>query len=712
MSIYAEVSAIATAAAPIGVFATVEAEPNFAKLVRSASFILTENNPFSYAKIARVSPQCYWDAFIYLASQRKARVIAAQGTEVNIGDYAHLYAAEEVVEMLRPDEGALTSSTSSQPERYNAYGPGIQWYVAKLVAAHLIRNIPLNNSLKQVDIADNLEEQAYKGLQRIIDISDLNSGSTTTGTTTKESNQGQVTFYIAHDLDKTTIPESAFNTADPGSNPATYTGPVNLGDSVNTVNGIIVPADKTAFCYFYMTGQAYGADKDVVLSAADSTNSRSVSFKIEDIFDIANGTNIDELIMLIADAINSKALTEVSSISSLNDYVGNILVAPQRGTDQIKKLSAVKKLYYPNTTELKFRKALFEICVRYNKLSFDTRRLSSKTNTELLTISFYTTDTVIWNSYLNKSISIEQLRKDSSTNFGIEGLIFGQQNSFDSLNKTSPVSLLLNVTKGNVIPVSIQSGGSSSTANTQFAQSGDLDKTDTFYFSVEDNFTSFSSNSLIFRVSSTNYLAEAPVLISVDLTTVDVSDIGLIGEQVALKLVEAIYQFTRNSHFNTDSNDNTNVLGVLLGEYQYEYLNINKDAGTVQALDLTPENNPKDSRAGRVQIVGFRYKKEEFKIVVDIITLPSELTVATGNYLARKTLWVRGRARSISVETKALNTGTSANGVETNAETLASVNASVSKAEASISPLLQKVYDKQRLLKENDRNYLGVDRRI
>jgi hypothetical protein len=637
-------------------------------------------------------------------------LIATKDTDISTTSHSHLYDSKEVVEMLRPNEGFLSESDSAEAERYNAYGDGTEWYIAKLVAAHLIRNIPLNtSSIKQVDIANNLEAKAEEGLARIVDITDLGASSAKAASGAEEAlkTQGQTTLYIAHDLNKDTIPPESFNIPDitDGGEP-TYTSPVDLKETVELVDGVIIPPTQRGFCYFYMTGQAFSVDKDVVLSAAQNNDSRSVSFKIEDAFEVANGTNIDELIILLADAINSKTLTELSDNPSAGNIVGNILVAPQRGVDEVRNLNAVKRLLYPDTDLLRTREARFKTAIRVNYLKFDTRRFSIRSNTELLTVAFYTTGDINWQEY-EADKDLNKLR--NSGRLGIDGLIFGEQKDFRRLAGTSPVSVLLDVAKGNVTPVSIQGNGTDSTTvsdKDSFGGSSDISQTDTFYFAVEDTFTSFSSNYLSLRISTNNYIADVPLLINVDLSGITSLTTNNIGEEIAKRVVDAIYEHTRESHFDEDGKDNSNVLGVLLGEYQHEYLNINKSSNDVSALDLkAPGRDPKDLLAGRVQIVGFKHRELEYKIIADIVSLPPELWVATGNYLSRKTLWVKGKPRSISVDGKLLSSSNIAT-AETDSQTLSSINASVSKSDASISPILQRVYDRRRLIEESS-SYRG-----
>ena len=687
MATYSDVANIAALQVPAGTFTTVESEPPFAQLVREANFLLKENNPVSYDSIRKVTPSVYYRMYLRIASARNE-------------DNTFLYTADEVLAMIEPAGG------SSGTDRYDIYGGGTEWVASKLVAAHLIRTIPLNtSSIKQVDVSDNLEKQALEDLDYIIRLTD---GGGTAATTDDDVQEGQITLYLSHDLNKATIPEAAFSLPDAGSSPPTYNNPVDLGKSVEVVDGVTVPVGSTSFCYFYMTGQAYNADKDAILSTTQNENSSSVTYKIEDVFEVPDGTNIDYLIMMIADAINSKTLEQIDPM-----YVGNILVAPERGVDTIRRTTTRKKLCYPASVNLRSREAIFELCFRVNKLGFDTRRYSTKSDTELLTIAFYTTDTINWTSYQSNPTTAALGTLRSASTLGIEGLIYGQHEEYGSMANGSPISVLLNVEKGNVIPVSIQDGGGSEAdLQDQYGDPADLAKTDTFYFYAEDTFTGFTQN-LVLRVSSNDYQASSPLIIEVDLSNISVAPgapPNCVGEEVARRVTDAIYQYTRTAHTNEDTNDNSNVLAVLLGEYNYNYLNVNLTDNSVTEIDLRPDNPDtveveyeRDRDAGRVQMVGFRYKENEFRIIVEIISLPPELWIATGNYVVRRTLWVKGKPRSVCAETKVLNTGSQV--AETDSETLASVNASVSTAEASISSILQRVYDKKRLMKDSLKGY-------
>jgi len=707
MANISQVQLIANTLAPAGTFTTVDVEPDFAKLVRSASVLLKDNGALSYEDIRRATPGEIHTIFLRIATGRNAN-----------NDF--LYTADDIVEMMQP-----TGGTGATKERYNMYGQALTWAAAKLVASHLLATIPLQSNLKFYDVAKDLKETAIEDVERIIKLLD-NDVAQPTDISTDE--QGQISLYIAHDLNLATIPESSFNIPDTSSssvplsqqNGPTYDAPVELKDSVFTHRGVEIPTGQVGFCYFYMTGQAIDADKDAILAANEVNNSSSVSYKIEDVFRVPDNADIDTIITLVSDAINIKTLEVIP-----NTAIGNILVGPERGQTIARPQFAVKGELYPETTSLKTRPATFDLVYRVNRLNFEVRRSSSKVTAELLTIMFYTVDEASWNTYQFDN-NVSNLRNSGS--FGIKGLIFGQTQNYSSLSTTSPFSVLLKVDKGSVIPVSIQSDQLGNGDDPDLSADGNLLPIDSFYFHAPNSHAGFSKN-LVLRVSSTAYGAKSPDLIEVDLVNPPIlprpiipgevrenewTPPNCIGEEVAKRVTEAIYKYTRVTNTNEDDSDNTNILAVHLGEYSLKTRRINESEEEVYEINLrnlrtdnadTNEVEYKmDFDAGRVQIVGFKYKSREFKIVVDIIQIPSELYVATGNYKNRRTIWVKGKPRSITIETKVLNPA-SETVAETISQQLNSVKASVGKASASNSPLLQSVYDKRKLLRESLRGF-------
>jgi hypothetical protein len=725
---------IANSLTPAGNFTTVESEPAFAKQVRLASVLLKANSPISYNDIRTMTYGVYHKINLRIASARYANNKASfQWTE------------EDIVAMMTPAGAAATTSNIS---RLGAYSGGIQYAASQLTAAYLIRNIPLNSTLKFNDMSDNLEKSAWEDVERIIQVISNSNIDSSNNTEIDTNKKGQAFLYIAHSLDLTTIPEILFNAQDKDSSPATFTLPVDLDDptlippiNVEVVNSLSVSTGQVGICYFYMTGQTFTADQDIINTRVYSTvegapqNSKAVSYKIEKAFkvlDFNEVVTIDDVITLLADEIN----TETLSVTGNN--IANILTAPDRGTNKTTIESVLKRDLYPSTTSLKNRKATFSLYHRINKLSFDVRRYSNKSETELLTIAFYTVPQSSWDNYIN-NIDINPRALRNAGSLGIDGLIFGSQNNYSGLNNNVPYSALLNVEKGNVAAVSIvaEAGGGTNPAN-NLANSDASNVIDTLYFaydnpSITTPLTNPFISNLILRVSSTSYLQNTPLDIEVDLTTepftnpyslLNVNPISelSIGEQVASRVVDAIFEYTRQTNLSGVT-DGSNILGVLLGDFQRITTIVNSTLGTASEIPLetyidatSPTDTQinfssiqessstfRDSIAGRVQIVAFRYRDEEYRIVIEIVNIPNNLWVSTGNYILRRTQWAVGRRRSITIETKILSNG--ANVLETKAEELNSVKASVAKVEASKSKLLQSVFDKRVFLDDAKKGF-------
>lgn len=729
---YQALEAIANTLTPAGNFSTVETEPAFAKKVRLASVLLRANSPISYTDIRTMTQGVYYKIALRIASARFVNnTTNFQWTEADI------------LAMMTPYGAA---SLSSPITRLGSFSGGIEFAAAQLSASYLIRNIPLNSTLKFNDMAETLEKSAWEDVDRIIQI--INTSSNSDNSITEDTNKkGQAFLYIAHSLDLTTIPETFFNAPDKDSNPSTFLLPVDLNDpdlippaQIEVVNTLSVPVDHVGICYFYMTGQAFTADQDIITTRVYGSlegspqNSKSVSYKIEKAFKILDPNeivNIDDIISQVADEINTETL------SITDTHVANILTAPDRGANRSTTETVTKRDLYPNTTALKNRRATFSLYHRINKLSFDVRRYSSKAETEMLTIAFYTVPLANWTTYTADPSTLLDLKKSGT--LGIEGLIFGTQNSYSSLNNNVPYSALLNVEKGNLAVVSIASdtagGGLNPTDN--LANSDASNTIDTLYFAYDDPLITtpttapFTTN-LKLRLSSTSYLqsalATSPIDITVDLippfkNPYDNTIVGSvplerisIGEQIAERVVDAIYNFTKTSN-EIQGKDSSNVLGVLLGDYQRITTVVNSTLGTANEIplerfidntDQVIEGNfatvqeltsvQKDNIAGRVQIVAFRYRNEEYRIILELLEVPENLWVGTGNYILRRTQWALGRRRSITIETKILNNAGTI--VETTSEELNSVKASVSKVEASKSKLLQGVYDKRTQLED------------
>jgi hypothetical protein len=728
---------IANSLTPAGNFTTVESEPAFAKKVRLSSVLLKANSPISYSDIRTMTFNVYHKINLRIASARYAN-----------NKTSFQWSEEDIIAMMTPGGAATSTSTIT---RLGAISGGIEANAVQLTAAYLIRNIPLNSTLKFNDMSEALEKTAWEDIERVIQLINTPNNNSSDITEIDRNKKGQAFLYIAHSLDLTTIPEILFNSPDKDSNPASFTTPVDLDDStlttpvsIEVVNTLSVPTGYVGICYFYMTGQTFTADQDIINTRAYSTvegapqNSKAVSYKIEKAFkllDFNEVITIDDVITLLADEIN----TETLSVTGNN--IANILTAPDRGQNKTTSESVIKRDLYPNTTSLKNRKATFSLYHRINKLSFDVRRYSNKSETELLTIAFYTAPQTSWDNYIN-NINLDPKALRASSTLGIDGLIFGSQNSYSNLNSNVPYSALLNVEKGNIAAISIaaEAGGGINPAN-NLANSDASNVIDTLYFAYDDPnvttaFTNPFTSNLLLRVTSTSYLQNIPLDIEVDLITTPFTNpysstntnplIELsIGEQIASRIVDSIFNFTRQTNLESGTTgiDGSNILGVLLGDFQRITTIVNSTLGTATEIPLETyidatsiadvqsnfssiqesSSTFRDATAGRVQIVAFRYRDEEYKIVIEIQSIPNNLWVATGNYILRRTQWASGRRRSITIDTKVLSNGATI--LETKAEELNSVKASVAKVEASKSKLLQSVFDKRVFLEDAKKGF-------
>lgn len=724
MASLADIQTIVDTILPGGTYATAADEPEFARLVRSSSVLLKQNNPITYDDIRLITPSAYHRVFLRIAAGRNA-------------DNTFLYSEADILEMMQPPP---TGGTAGSQERFNLYGGDIQWCVAKLVAAQTLRTIPLNGSLKFKDVGDNLEVQALEDIDRIITL--LNSATVETEPSVI---RGEANLYIAHSLNLNDLPETGFDIPDPpASPPLTYNNPVAF-TNVSTTGQILPPSgNEEYYCHVYMSGQSQAADQDLIWQRDTVPGkgrphiSSDVSFSIKLTIKIQPLWTIDDIITELADAMNSACLS--SSASPLS----NILVAPIRGPRESKSVTVIKGELYPNTAVNKTRAGVFNLNYRTNRLSFTTRRYSNKVNTEIFTVTFFTIDPGSSPESPDDFVGGERsltsiknaIRAEEGNGalfiLGIPGLIYGENSNYSTLGDTVPAGFFLTVDKGDKPSVSIESAtGSTGELRDSISGSGAENALDAFYFYAPDNtIWPLDPNpnlyELRFRVSSSQYSADpvtTPREVVVNLATIP--SVTYVGEYIAEKVVDAFYAFAQTTYSDTDSLNDSSVLAVQLGDYERVETSVNRtdnsaveiplernmDSFTTQFIGVEAVNKPttgedpwvKDYKAGRVQLVGFKYKEQEYKIVVDIVNIPPGLEVAIGNFELRRTTW-SNRRRSIQVDLKTLSTN-SAVAQQTTAEELASVNASVGKAEATKSPILQQVYDKLRLLNEAKKGF-------
>ena len=521
------------------------------------------------------------------------------------------------------------------------YSEGITNVAASLTAAILIKSIPINNDIKNIDLGDGIEKNAFADLDRIINLykdgSVSNIDPTSLPIITEES------LYISLDLDKTTLPASYFNVG--SVNEIINIEKSQPSANVRTLDRLTIPSNKLAFGWYFISGTEY---EDVNSTDTDSLVPKvTVMPPLEGAFLVNNNDTSEDIVSNLADELNDAGLSRNT----------NIIVSPNLGFLTTNSLSLSKKKLYPDEVDKTYDKkvASFKVQTKLDYLTFTPRRRSSIVNRELIILRFFTLDKVILANYklaalseftgttftYNNSWSNSTLYtkgqivdynnkvyvcKQNSTNNNpstattywiplyattdelttykgiaqdyIEGLVYGLTNNFTTLDKKGPKSILLDVEKGDLKVISSNSkvGKETNTINT-------------FYFKLSDSLM-LVNGILKIRVASTKLL-DVPEIFSflnpVD-KTLDISFINATAEEVALEVLKAIYQISQY----------TDILSALV------YPN---------ALELT----------------AFKRTKEEVQEVIDIIQVPNGLDVATGTSIIEKTPY-KNKARSLVIE--------------------------------------------------------------
>lgn len=521
------------------------------------------------------------------------------------------------------------------------YSEGITNVAASLTAAILIKSIPINNDIKNIDLGDGIEKNAFADLDRIINLykdgSVSNIDPTSLPIITEES------IYISLDLDKTTLPASYFNVG--SVNEIINIEKSQPSANVRALDSLTIPSNKLAFGWYFISGTEY---EDVNSTDTDSLVPKvTVMPPLEGAFLVNNNDTSEDIVSNLADELNDAGLSRNT----------NIIVSPNLGFLTTNSLSLSKKKLYPNEVDKTYDKkvASFKVQTKLNYLTFTPRRRSSIVNRELIILRFFTLDKITLASYklaalseftgttftYNNSWSNSTLYtkgqivdynnkvyvcKQSSTNNTpstaitywvllyantdelanykgisqdyIEGLIYGLTNNFTTLDKKGPKSILLDVEKGDLKVIS---------SNSKVGKETNI--INTFYFKLSDSLI-LINGILKIRIASTKLL-DVPEIFSflnpVD-KTLDISFINATAEDVALEVLKAIYQISQY----------TDTLSALV------YPN---------ALELT----------------AFKRTKEEVQEVIDIIQVPNGLDVATGTSIIEKTPY-KNKARSLVID--------------------------------------------------------------
>ena len=523
---------------------------------------------------------------------------------------------------------------------------GITNVAASLTAAILIRSIPINNDIKNIDLGNEIEKRAFEDLDRIVEIFKLDT-PTNIPVDLPGAGLSKQSIYISLDIDKTTLPATWFNV-----NPVDeriIIENTQPNSNVRPLDYLSIPSDKVAFGWYFVSGTEF----ESIVPNPDNTNGTTTALTIyppkEGAFLVKDGYGADDIISILSDYLNEAGLERDT----------NVIASPNSGELTLGYVTLSKKKLYPDEVNKIFdRKVVsFRMQQRVNSLTFDARRVSSVVSRELIILRFFTLDKVVlaqkkvestvdfnnifisytgaWDSItsyaqgeivdLNSNSYLAKLSSTGANPLGdlinwiplysdaedlipfkvaaqdyIEGLLYGLNKSYSYLDKKGPKSVLLAVENGNLKVINPNSTSSNPTNNYVI---------DTFYFRLAEGIFSVTGT-LKIRVASTK-LIDVPEIFSflnpVD-QTLDIVLENASAEEAAVEVLKAIHLISQY----------TDVLSALVYPYA-------------------------------LQFTAFKRTKEEVKEVIDILQVPSGLEIATGSSGLEKTPY-RSKPRSLIVE--------------------------------------------------------------
>jgi hypothetical protein len=585
------------------------------------------------------------------------------------------------------------------------FSEGITRVAAALTAAILIRSIPLDDDIKNVTSAKQIEEGALNDLAEITKLytqtkapaaAILSAGGTSAST-----------LYISLGIDSTSLPATYFNLNPPDQ--IVRIEEVYPNSNVKLLDSLNIDPSEIALCWYYVTHADEGGFKATTstTNTLDTTNtivtgsttnistqigSSELLQPVEGAFGIPDGSTAEDIIELLSDALNE----------AVTFYDSNVLVSPNVEPTSLTSISMIKRKLYDSDssdpTGIYDKKvASFRMLTNLCSLRFDARRMSAIISTELIIVRFFTVSkTAIANSRFNTTGSSYQGIWSSATSYAaksivtydgldyycantvssgganpytnntvwkvlynshndlinyrslptskdyVDGILYGLLPNYTFLDRRGPHSLIIGVEKGTVKTTTGSRVGSGSTTDPAVKEK-DIPIPNTFYFRLTG---APVTGTLSARVSSSNSTVVAPW--SIDL--VDAS-----AEDVALAFLNSLYTVSQAS----------DTLGVLVYPHA-------------------------------VEIVAFQTTKEEVRVVVDITQVPAGLEIATGTPIEEKTPY-KNKPRSVSVDAKVARTTTQSPTDQTE-ELLTKFSGSASLTKHKKSSGLQHVYDKMDFL--------------
>lgn len=534
----------------------------------------------------------------------------------------------------------MTDETSSLSQ-------GITNVAASLTAAILIRSIPINNDIKNIDLGNEIEKRAFEDLDKVVEIYKLDTPNNIPIDLPGATNSNQ-TIFIALDIDKVTLPSTWFNLDPVDERVVIETSQPNA--NIRPLEYLSISSDKVAFGWYFVSGTEFESIVPNPDNANGTTPSLTILPPLEGAFLVKDGNGVDDIITLLSDHLNEAGLERDT----------NIIASPNSGELNLNYVTLTKKKLYPDEVNKTYDRkvASFRMQQRVNSLTFAARRVSSVVSRELIILRFFTaTKTLLAQSKLQSNTNfngisfqyigvwnnLTEYTKGQIVDVGsssyvanqtviginpvgnlinwtalytdandlipfksiaqdyIDGLIYGLNKSYTYLDKKGPKSLLIAVENGNLKVINPNAPTSSNPTSNYVI--------DTFYFRLAEGVFSVTGT-LKIRVASTK-LISVPEIFSflnpID-QTLDIELTNANAEEVAVEILKAIHLISQY----------TDVLSALIFPHA-------------------------------LQFTAFKRTKEEVKEVIDILQVPPGLEISTGSSEIEKTPY-RSKPRSLIVE--------------------------------------------------------------
>jgi hypothetical protein len=600
-------------------------QPDFVDMVTSYSVILGQYQKNQNEVIRIAKHQAYPRIGLILSSAKTPTNEFLFGDPSSPGDLRALY--DNVLNiMTNPD---------------SPFSMGITGIAARYTAAILIAQIPMNTQeISNVDLSGKIEDEATKDLERLIKV--YNSGDASfTVSTPASSVPTNAVIFIALGINKTTIPSTYFDVAP--ANEVLVFEDSYANERVRTLQTLTLPSEFVHYGWLYFS----------TLEKADTLK----PYSVENTFTIRTGDNVSSIIDKLSICINEATL----GLDAGSIIKANILAAPNRADAQLRSTVITKsKLYPAENNEFDYKRVACQLETNIGYVTFSSRRRDSVIATDLIILNFYSLSKVtlaqtqlslsvlptyeeewVSQSYAANSIvdyngvtyisiattnttppsplnnqwtiintenTVLKNNRDKAT-IGIEGVVFGKYPDYRMLDEEGPLSTVVLVDKASVTADS-SGGGSDPTAETSAFLAN------TFYFNTD----SVINGTFSYRVSTNNTIrAEEYFQLVGNDGVVSIDFVNATAEELALEFLKSLYGISGY----------TDVLGALV--------------------------HPK-----ALQVVSFKTNIVETREIVDILEVPTGLSIATGTAMEIKTEYA-AKPRSVVVDTRIVRGVTNAN---------------------------------------------------